>query len=1159
MNEFIQNEKTKIRNHVAQETTRIMNNINADLVASLNNHQARAAVEITQQKLSAIQGIRQKLIDHRNEEIRRINDSKQENLQRLQANFQEQMQSLQQQKQNIINQLNHDLDAEKQRILQSIRNDVNGQKQEVIGRINNQKQRIIQKRQNSFRIIENETSDKVHNMKQALESGIRNNIIEEIKSKIQEKKAEYEKLTGKKLEIKDRNIKLRRAIFEVQQQIKQIQLKKQRKEAMLQSDAGTQIDTQEDPSNEQYTDLVELIHKNIQSSTPIREINPSDTSITGIADRIIDVCRKIYNNDAVTSAKGFKMCPRKCQILAILRLLDGVLNGKKKGIIGQIKTGEGKSFIISVVSIILAQYGRSVDVVTSTIQLAKRDQKDQKIYYDIFGITSSVLYDLKRDEGYAQNENIQDNDNQQSFTLESFSSKIVYSTNSNFEFVYLRSLFAPTPLRERPYDVVIVDEVDNMFIDQASSPAILSSEIEIANVDDIFKSVFMMREYDVPTIINALKEVFPKYGEFDTDAITLLKEAAINSDKYIKDRDYIVRGNEVIIIDRNTGFIKPGSRWNGYIHEMIEIREGVQMKNPSNSYCLITQKTFFNLYKNIVGVTGTIGEQHDKEILEKTYHVSTFKVPRNVPSKQIEHYYLRPARLHKVFLMLMEEINIYHQNNQPVLVILDNNLLLNCFVNQFMKGSRIIAGTDPENDEESIRHAGEAGAITIATNAAGRGIDIKLSEKAIASGGLHVIIPFLPKNGRILEQAKGRSARQGQPGSVSIYVQPHQDNFVKSSSFDPKYDTLFEIQNMFVKYIKENYAYIFNHPLTVSVQVPPRPLNASHEFVLKSIGNIISNFCVAKDPQENEIANLIYDLIMASWSTFFSNLCNKESLLYNKVAVLNHYNNFISQLEEWTSPRINNSIEALPKIKQSAETISQDFFDIVENISKSINQIVGKVMNDIIPDPIKQVLQNRVVSGSLSVLGSVLGLAGIIASGIPSGGASWLLAGAQAGFLLNGMVEGVSDIIGGIKGEEGSGFNIFKEITHHKVDNTLDLLDFGIGHASYKSKPKFAFHDDTNIKEFTKSVNQPGRKLKPLHPKSYGAVTGGHPLNQATLERLNRHYNIRNKPKRQGTISTHSDQLKEKFDQFQKYYGYFDDVKTVASTANDNDDQEQKE
>jgi hypothetical protein len=246
-----------------------------------------------------------------------------------------------------------------------------------------------------------------------------------------------------------------------------------------------------DPINIKYSNWIKEIINTCENKM-MKNLFNTPNSLEGISQRIGEICQKIRIN----SKKKF--IPHIVQILSILRLADSIINKEwtKKGVIAEIKTGEGKSYIISIVAILLVKYyNKKIDIVTSTVELARRDNEEMSEFYNLFNIKSGVLFSLTESEFMNINiSNIDKFDNLKSnYNIDVLKNEIVYSTNYNFEFVYLLSLFEKNTLRKRPYDLVIVDEVDNMFIDQSSSPAIIAKDFQISFSNDILEIAFILQ------------------------------------------------------------------------------------------------------------------------------------------------------------------------------------------------------------------------------------------------------------------------------------------------------------------------------------------------------------------------------------------------------------------------------------------------------------------------------------------------------------------------------------------------------------------------------------------------------------------------------------------------------------------------------------------
>ena len=347
-------------------------------------------------------------------------------------------------------------------------------------------------------------------------------------------------------------------------------------------------------------------------------------------------------------------------------------------------------------------------------------------------------------------------------------------------------------------------------------------------------------------------------------------------DRKIKDIDYIVYNGKVIIIDSNTGLKKPNSKWKDSIHEMVEIKEGISPDHNSVTYTAVTQHDFFNLYNKIVGVTGTVGTDKDRKDLKSIYGVEIFKCPRHFLREKKVESTERPEGIDNIFISLNKEISKEIKKERPVLVIMNNIRNVDEYVLQspFKDKISTIKGIEPEEDENSRNIAGQEGKVTIATSAAGRGVDIKLSKKALKNGGLHVIIPFLMPNQRALEQAAGRCGRQGQPGSVNIY-NSKDDYYLMSKPFDQKEHNLWIIQNILVEYLHKNVPFIFEGEGKYSIQDLQLPCGVEIPKVFEICSFKISKSKIFEKKKEI-ISDYTLDMIKITWGYFFNELTKDE-------------------------------------------------------------------------------------------------------------------------------------------------------------------------------------------------------------------------------------------------------------------------------------------
>ena len=710
-----------------------------------------------------------------------------------------------------------------------------------------------------------------------------------------------------------------------------------------------------DRDNLKYKNYLISILNDIKSEN--NTSNGPINSLGEISHCITEVCIKIKNYTKNKSNGKRIMIPHPVQVITIIRICDEILNGR--GAIAEVKTGEGKSFIISVIAIVLALHGRLIDVVTSNLELAIRDEKDQRDYYKLFNIRSGVLCQKEGDKDFLnlmRSQIIINNDNNNErdsdYNVDVFEKEIVYSTNYNFEFAYLNSLFSDKPLRNRPYDVVIVDEVDNMFLDQSSSPAIIAYGVSILYHKDILEIIYLLKDNKVEDIIKVLKYYFPEGIDFSYNEISKLKKSAISAEKYEKNVDYIIENDEIIIVDRSTGYKKLGSRWQNCIHEFVEIKEEVKVKEPTISTCSITQCTFFNMYQSITGLSGTLGDDSDEKILSSAYKIRLFRVPRNLPSKVPVRKRQRPFDPFELYDLIAEEIIEIISEKRPVLVIFDTIKQVEEFLetegHNFDQGKLgTIQGIMPQNDRETIQIAGTYSYVTIATAAAGRGMDIKLDKVSLENGGLHVIIPYQMENERVFWQCVGRCGRQGQPGSCTQYVSDD-DCYYVTKDFDPNFENLLKLQNKFANFLKTNWNWLYASPKCAYLHVD-FTFNISIEKMLQ-----VSIECIPP-LQENDknynakLTSYYLDLILKAWGLFYSRV--EENLKnYNSYEQMEEeYNkNFMEKLNEWIPSNCKSVIDAKNAIFQE-KLRRVDWFKLLMDGLQVVEAVVTICFPEIAP------------------------------------------------------------------------------------------------------------------------------------------------------------------------------------------------------------------
>ena len=722
-----------------------------------------------------------------------------------------------------------------------------------------------------------------------------------------------------------------------------------------------------DNDNLKYKKYLIAILNDIKTGN--NSLNGAVNSLEEISHCITDVCIKIKNFTNEKSGGKRVMIPHPVQVITIIRICDEIIHGR--GAIAQVKTGEGKSFIISVIAIVLVLHNRLVDVVTSNLELAIRDEKDQRDYYKLFNINSGVLAEKTGDKDFLNLMKSQivigpgEKKNNSGYNLDVFEKPIVYSTNYNFEFAYLHSLFSDKPLRKRPYDVVIVDEVDNMFLDQSSSPAIIAHGIKILYHKDILEIIYCLKDNKTEDVIKVLKYYFPEGVNFEEDEIKRLQESAKSADRHNINEDYIIENNEIIIVDRTTGYKKPGSRWNNCIHEFVEIKEKVKVRNPQVATCSITQCTFFNMYKSITGLSGTLGDMSDEKILKNAYKINLFRVPRNLPSKVPVNRRPRPFDPFELYSTVAIEILEKVSEKRPVLVIFNTIRQVEEFLGVtdglLNKGNlSTIQGVIPENDRKAIKIAGQTGHVTIATAAAGRGMDIKLDDISLKSGGLHVIIPYSMENERVFWQCVGRCGRQGQPGSATQYISDD-DCYYSTKDFDPNFENLLRLQNNFANYLKNNWNWLFQYPHSYGADVN-FTFNMNIDTMISVYVKCIPN--VDDNKQPGALASYYMDMILKAWGMFYSNVEEKLKEYSGYEQMENDYRNkFLNVLNEWIPTNCKSVKDAKNAI--SAECLRRvDWWDVLMKGLEVVELVVSICFPEVAPII---AIANIVLSGGVRI------------------------------------------------------------------------------------------------------------------------------------------------------------------------------------------------
>ena len=472
-----------------------------------------------------------------------------------------------------------------------------------------------------------------------------------------------------------------------------------------------------------------------------------------------------------------------------------------EGNVAELKTGEGKTLMSTLAAYLNALEGKGVHVVTVNDYLAQRDAGWMGQIYSALGISTGViineasfLYD-----GTYTNENHTDPRMQKlrpCTRREAYEADITYGTNNEFGFDYLRDNMVNeiNLVRQRELNFAIVDEVDSILIDEARTPLIISAPAaenpdsyyqfakiaaklvpEDYRLDEKHTSVALTDSgIDKVQKLLGIKNLYtPEYVR----SVYHINQALRAQTLFHRDKNYVVTNDgEVIIVDEHTGRLKIGNRYNEGLHQAIEAKEGVPVQQESMTLATISFQNFFRLYKKLSGMTGTAFTEAEE--FQQIYSLDVVVVPPNKPITRKDHqdliYKTEKAKLKAVAAAIKK----YHEQGRPVLVgsgSIAKNELIAQWLDKAGIAYEILNAKNNEREAEIVAHAGEKGAVTLATNIAGRGTDIKLGPGVKELGGLVVIGSERHESRRIDNQLRGRGGRQGDPGDTQFYVSTEDD------------------------------------------------------------------------------------------------------------------------------------------------------------------------------------------------------------------------------------------------------------------------------------------------------------------------------------------------------------------------------------------------
>ncbi len=450
------------------------------------------------------------------------------------------------------------------------------------------------------------------------------------------------------------------------------------------------------------------------------------------------------------------------------------------GSIAEMKTGEGKTLTATLPLYLIALEGKGVHVVTVNDYLAKRDANEMGVLYEWLGLSTGCILSQ-----------ISDEERQVAYRAD-----ITYGTNNEFAFDYLRDnmKFSLEEYVQRDHHFCIVDEVDSILIDEARTPLLISGPSEgdpslyyVANeiIPQLKKDTHYTIDEKARTAmftddgIIKVQEMLKIDNLFNIEHSNLLHHLnqALKAHSLFKiDVDYVNRDGQIIIVDEFTGRLKEGSRWSDGLHQSVEAKEGVQIKSENQTLASITFQNYFKLYKKLAGMTGTADTEAEE--FQKIYNLDVVVIPTNLPMARLDEadiIYKNKSAKYKAVAELIQKL---HAKGQPVLVgtiAIETSELISAYLKKEGIPHEVLNAKQHEREAEIIKNAGQPGAVTIATNMAGRGTDIKLTPETKAAGGLYILGTERHESRRIDNQLRGRSGRQGDPGNSKFFLSLEDD------------------------------------------------------------------------------------------------------------------------------------------------------------------------------------------------------------------------------------------------------------------------------------------------------------------------------------------------------------------------------------------------
>jgi len=516
-----------------------------------------------------------------------------------------------------------------------------------------------------------------------------------------------------------------------------------------------------------------------------QQIADDKTTLDEILNDVFAITREM-------AERKVEMRPFDVQLIGGLALHEGT--------VAEMRTGEGKTLVATLPVVLNGLTGKGVHVVTVNDYLARRDAGWMAQVYDALGLSVGVI---KADESFIYDADYSDDthDDPRLRQLkpcsrrEAYAADVTYGTNNEFGFDYLRDNMARSAedIVQGDLNFAIVDEVDSILIDEARTPLIISAPATTSSsqYQTFAKAVSRLKpeHYEVDekrrsaTLtdegIEKLESVLKLDNLYDpkhVQAVYHLEQALKAQTLFKRDKNYVINNGEIVIVDEFTGRLMQGRRYSEGLHQAIEAKENVEVQQESMTLATISFQNYFRLYDKLSGMTGTAATEAEEFFT--IYKLDVTVIPTNEPIDRDD----KPDRIYGTekgkYNSIVEEVQLRIDGGQPVLigtVSVEKNEYLSKLLNKAGINHEVLNAKNNEREAAIVENAGHAGAVTLATNIAGRGTDIKLGEGVVKAGGLHVIGTERHESRRIDNQLRGRSGRQGDPGSTQFYISAEDD------------------------------------------------------------------------------------------------------------------------------------------------------------------------------------------------------------------------------------------------------------------------------------------------------------------------------------------------------------------------------------------------